>query len=80
MGFLKSVKNIFFKDEIEDDYEEYDEFDEELNKHARKKTKTLIIRNLMSMMRVQDMKRRKMMRVLTASAMMNCLWVMNVIT
>ena len=29
MGFLKSVKNIFFKDEIEDDYEEYDEFDEE---------------------------------------------------
>ena len=35
MGFLKSVKNIFFKDEIEDDYEEYDEFDEELNKHAR---------------------------------------------
>ena len=92
MGFLKSVKNIFFKDEIEDDYEEYDEFDEELNKHARtiksyldeedmaKKTKTLIIRNLMSMMRVQDMKRRKMMRALTASAMMNCLWVMNVIT
>ena len=73
MGFLKSVKNIFFKDEIEDDYEEYDEFDEELNK-------MLIIRNLMSMMRVQDMKRRKMMRALTASAMMNCLWVMNVIT
>lgn len=63
MGFLKSVKNIFFKDEIEDDYEEYDEFDEELNKHARtiksyldeedygKENETLIIRNLMSMMK-----------------------------
>lgn len=92
MGFLKSVKNIFFKDEIEDDYEEYDEFDEELNKHARtiksyldeedygKENEDTDNRNLMSMMRVQDMKRRKMMRALTASAMMNCLWVMNVIT
>ena len=85
MGFLKSVKNIFFKDEIEDDYEEYDEFDEELNKHARtiksyldeedygKENEDTDNQEFDEYERVQDMKRRKMMRALTASAMMNCL-------
>ena len=83
MGFLKSVKNIFFKDEIEDDYEEYDEFDEELNKHARTIKSYLDEEDYGKENEDtdnQDMKRRKMMRALTASAMMNCLWVMNVIT